>query len=417
MEIISVIGLGYIGLPTAVMLANNGWQVVGVDIDEEVITKLNRGEIHIGEPDLHLLAKKLLKEKRITVSKVLEPADVFIIAVPTPKTAGNTCDLSYVELAVQEILPHLNKGNLIIIESTIPPLTCDNIIKPILEEQGFAVGMDIFLAHCPERVLPGRIMHEIIENSRIVGGCTRMCTIKAAEIYQTFVKGDIILTDAKTAEMTKLMENTFRDVNIALSNEMVKICNSLGIDALKVLDMANKHPRVNLHMPGPGVGGHCLAIDPYFIVEKAPHTANLISSARKINSDMPAYIINKVLDLIGFSPGLKIAVLGVSYKGNVADVRESPALDIIAGLKKKGYEIAVYDPLLEMEEMLPSAYEAVKGADLLLILSDHDEFRYLDGAMISRLMHNPMVFDTRNIWNVTEGEHIQYYNLGNVYDH
>ncbi len=417
MEKICVIGLGYIGFPTAVMLANNSWQVIGVDIDEDVVNKLNRGEIHIGEPDLHMMAKSLLEKKRITLSQVSEPADVFIIAVPTPKTTDNTCDLSYVDSALQDILPHIRNGNLIIIESTVPPLTCDTIIKPILEDRGFKVGRDIFLAHCPERVLPGRILQEIIENNRVVGGCTEMCTQKANLVYSSFVHGEIIPTDAKTAEMTKLMENAFRDVNIALSNEMVKICNSLGINALEVLNMANKHPRVNLHMPGPGVGGHCLAIDPYFIVEKAPDAANLIRWARKINSDMPVYICDKVIELIGSSPGLKIAVLGVSYKGNVADVRESPALEIISALKMKGFKIALYDPLVDMEGILLSAYDAVKGADLLLILSDHDEFRYLDGGLICRLMRNPIVFDTRNILDATEREQLNYYNLGNVYDH
>ncbi len=416
MEKICVIGLGYIGLPTAVMLADNGWQVIGADIDEDVVNKLKRGEIHIGEPDLHLLAKKLLEEKKITLSLVPEPADVFIIAVPTPKTDANTCDLSCVESAVKDMLPHINQGNLIIVESTVPPWTCENVIKPMLEDRGFTVGTDIFLAHCPERVLPGRIMQEIIENDRIIGGCTPACTARSAGIYRTFVKGEIIITDARTAEMAKLMENTFRDVNIALSNEMVKICNSLGINALEVLEIANKHPRVNLHMPGPGVGGHCLAVDPYFIVEKTPCIAHLISSARKINSDMPAYITNKVIKLIGFSPGLKIAVLGVSYKGNVADVRESPALEVIAGLRKIGYEVASYDPLVEMDEVQKSIYDTVQGADLLLILSDHDEFRYLDSEMISELMRSPIIFDTRNIWDAGESKNIKLYNLGNIYD-
>ncbi len=416
MEKICVIGLGYIGLPTAVMLADNGWQVMGVDIAEDVVNKLNRGEIHVGEPDLHLLAQKLLEEKKIIVRVVPEPADVFIIAVPTPKTTINTCDMNCVELAVKDILPCLKQGNLIIVESTVPPWTCENIIKPFLEDRGFKVGTDIFLAHCPERVLPGRIMQEIIENDRIIGGCTPVCAAKAAEIYQTFIKGEIIITDAETAEMAKLTENTFRDVNIALANEMVKICNRLGINALKVLDIANNHPRVNLHMPGPGVGGHCLAIDPYFIVEKAPFTANLISTAREINSDMPAYIITKVRDLIGFSPGLKIAVLGVSYKGNVSDVRESPALEIIAGLKKIGYEVAVYDPLVEMDEVERSIHNTIQGTDLLLILSDHDEFKYLDGEMIGKLMRSPIVFDTRNIWDAGLNQHIKLYNLGNIYD-
>jgi len=416
MKKICVIGLGYIGLPTAVILASNGWQVHGVDINEELINQLKLGVVYIEEMNLENLAYKVLTDDSFIPGTEVEPADIYIIAVPTPKTGANICDLTYVEEAVKNIMPFLKVGDIIIVESTIPPLTCDEFIKPELEKRGFIVGENIYLAHCPERVLPGKIMYEIIENNRIIGGCTQRCAEKAAEVYSSFVKGEIMLTDAKTAEMTKLMENTFRDVNIALSNEMVKICRALGVNALEVLKIANKHPRVNLHFPGPGVGGHCLAVDPYFIVEKSPELARIISDAREVNCSMPAYIVDRVKDLVGMGEGIKISVLGVSYKGNVADVRESPALDIIASLKKSGYKVSIYDPLVDMEEVEKDISKVIQGADMILILTDHDEFRTFNYEKLIINMKTPIIFDTKSILEVEKylDTKVCLYNLGNV---
>jgi UDP-N-acetyl-D-mannosaminuronic acid dehydrogenase len=416
MKKICVMGLGYIGLPTAVVLALNGQQVTGVDNDLKLLQTLNRGKVHIEEPDLASLFTEVIKEGRLNFSYTPVTADVFIIAVPTPNNDDKSSDLSFVLDAFKSILPYLLAENLVIIESTIPPQTCDRLIKPILENEGFIVGKDIYLAHCPERVLPGQIMKELVENNRIIGGCTPECSRSAAEIYRTFVKGEIVETDAATAEMTKLMENTFRDVNIALVNEIVKICDHLGISALKAIELANKHPRVSLHEPGPGVGGHCLAIDPYFIIEKAPHLARIISEARNTNRSMPAYIVDRVKDLLSGVKLARIAVLGLSYKGNVDDIRESPALEIISLLKKEKFSVSVYDPYVQIEGNEQDINSAVKGADLILVLADHNEFRHLDYEILAKKMRTPMVFDTRNVINAEDYacSEICIYKLGNV---
>ena len=416
MKKVCVLGLGYIGLPTAVILALNGQQVIGVDNDFKLLEKLNKGEVNNEEPDLAYFFKQVIKEGRLSFSHSPAAADVFIIAVPTPNKDDKSSDLSFVFDALNSILPYLAPENLVIIESTIPPQTCDRLIKPIIEKVRFIVGENIYLAHCPERVLPGQIMEELIKNNRIIGGCTPKCSKAAAEIYQTFVKGEIMETDAATAEMTKLMENTFRDVNIALVNELVKICDYLEINALKAIELANKHPRVSFHKPGPGVGGHCLAIDPYFIIEKAPHLARIISDARNINRSMPAYIVDRVKILLGSKKSARIAVLGVSYKGNIDDIRESPALEIISLLKKENFYISIYDPYVQIKGNEKDINLAVQGADLILILTDHNEFLHLDYKLLAKKMRTPMVFDTRNIINAEDYacSEIRIYKLGNV---
>lgn len=416
MKKICIMGLGYIGLPTAVILALNGQEVTGMDNDLQLLQKLSEGKVHIKEPDLACIFNQVIKEERLSFSHTPMEADVFIIAVPTPNKDDKSSDLSFVLDALKSILPYLVPKNLLIIESTIPPQTCEKLIKPIIEKEGFIVGKNIYLAHCPERVLPGRIMKELVENNRIIGGCTPECSQAAAEIYRTFVKGEIVETDAATAEMTKLLENTFRDVNIALVNEMVKICDHLGINALKAIELANKHPRVSLHEPGPGVGGHCLAIDPYFIIEKAPHLAKIIREARETNRSMPTYIVDKVKDLLGGAKLARIAVLGVSYKGNVDDIRESPALEIIGLLKKEKFSVSVYDPYVQIEGNEKDINLAVQGTDLILVLADHNEFRHLDYEILAKKMRTPMVFDTRNIINAEDYacSEICIYKLGNV---
>ena len=409
---ICIMGQGYIGLPTAALFTRNHCEVVGVDINEEMVNNLNKGIIHIEEPGISEIIKNAVEKKVYSASLTPQKADAFIITVPTPYIVENySCDLSYVVTACQNILPYLEKGNTVIIESTIAPMSTDDIIKPIFEEAGYTIGKDLFLAHCPERVLPGQILHELVNNNRIIGGVTPECAKKASEVYGQFVEGELMLTEAKTAELSKCMENTFRDVNIALANELAKICAEIGVNALDVIEMANKHPRVNLHSPGPGVGGHCLAIDPYFIYAKAPETAKIIKLARDTNNSMPEFVFENVEKIINKG---KVAVLGVSYKGNTGDDRESPAYEIIAKLKNANYEIAVHDPHIANESFV-SLDEATKNADLILILCDHNEFKELDYELIKKNMANPKVFDTKNIIKEVPQE-IKLYNYGNLYE-
>ena len=394
-----VIGLGYIGLPTSAMFAKYGADVVGVDVSSEVIDKLNRGEIHIEEYGLANAITKVVKNGKFKASLRPEKADAFIIAVPTPNKDDEhrSCDLTYVLSAIKSILPFVKKGNVVIVESTIPPRTMDDHVRPLIENAGFTIGKDIFLSHCPERVLPGKILHELIHNNRIIGGVTPACAEASAEIYRLFVEGEIVLTTARTAEMSKLMENTFRDVNIALVNELTKICNDLDVNVIDVIQMANKHPRVNLHRPGPGVGGHCLAVDPHFIYSKSPDLAKIIKLSRETNDSMPKYVVDNVKKLLNNVENPKIAAFGVTYKGNVDDMRESPALDVIHLLIEDGFEVSLHDPYIVSDEyQFVSAEESVVDADLIIVLSDHDEFKRLDYNLLAEKMRQPMVFDTRN---------------------
>lgn len=403
-------GQGYIGLPTAALFTRNHCEVVGVDINEKIVENLNKGIIHIEEPGISDIIKNAVNNKVYKASLTPEKADAFIITVPTPYIVENySCDLSYVITACETIIPFLEKGNTVIIESTIAPMSTDETIKPIFEKAGFTIGEDLYLAHCPERVLPGKIIEELIHNDRIIGGVTEECAVKASEVYGQFVEGDLMLTEAKTAELSKCMENTFRDVNIALANELAKICAEIGVNALDVIEMANKHPRVNLHSPGPGVGGHCLAIDPYFIYAKAPETAKIIKLARDTNNSMPDFVCENVKKIIKEG---KIAVFGVSYKGNTGDDRESPAYEIIAKLSAN-YEIAIHDPHIENPNFV-SFNEAVENANLILVLCDHDEFKELDYDFIAKNMKKAVIFDTKNIIKEVP-EEIKLINYGNLY--
>lgn len=408
---ICIMGQGYIGLPTAALFTRNHCEVVGVDVNEKIVDNLNKGIIHIEEPGISDIIQNAVKLGVYTASLTPQKADAFIITVPTPYIIENySCDLSYVVSACESIIPFLEKGNTVIIESTIAPMSTDETIKPIFENAGFTIGEDLYLAHCPERVLPGKIIEELIHNDRIIGGVTTECAVKASEVYGQFVEGELMLTEAKTAELSKCMENTFRDVNIALANELAKICAEIGVNALDVIKMANKHPRVNLHSPGPGVGGHCLAIDPYFIYAKAPETAKIIKLARDTNNSMPGFVCEYVEKMI---PEGKIALLGVSYKGNTGDDRESPAYEIISRLSEN-YEIAIHDPHIDNPSFVGFA-EAVDDADLILILCDHDEFKYLDYDLILKKMSNPIIFDTKNIIREVPSE-IKLFNYGNLYE-
>lgn len=411
-----VIGLGYIGLPTAAVFAENGWEVTGVDINSLVVDELNNGKVYIKENGLDELVEKAVGEKKLTAKMSPIEADVFIIAVPTPHNDDLTANLRHVETAVKSLLPVLKKGNTIIVESTVPPRTTRDVVAPILDEAGFKSGEDVYLAYCPERVLPGRILIELYENNRIVGGINQLSAEKAAQVYRTFVKGKVIETTAESAELSKLMENTYRDVNIALANELTKISEGLNIDALEVISLANEHPRVNIHQPGPGVGGHCLAVDPYFIIEKDPVHAQLISSARSINDSMPEFVISQLKKAI--DPTSKIAVFGLAYKGNIDDVRESPAIKIVNQLLDENYHVQVYDPYVRQEQVsfkLSPFKDTLQDADMMLVLTDHNEFKKLDWEEVNNLMKEPNVLDTKNCIK-NYNEHVNYYNFGNLHE-
>lgn len=413
---ICVIGLGYIGLPTAAMFASHNCDVVGVDVIPSVVNTLNEGKIHIEEPGLADVIKENVANGNFKASLTPEKSDAFIISVPTPNLHDEflSCDLTYVLQAAESIIPYLEKGNTVIVESTISPKSTDDFIKPIFEKAGFIIGKDLYLAHCPERVLPGQILYELKHNNRIVGGITKECTEHAAAVYNIFVEGEIIKTEAKTAELSKCMENTFRDVNIALANELAKICYRLDINCLDVIKMANKHPRVNIHQPGPGVGGHCLAIDPYFIYAKAPEEAKIIKLSRDTNCSMPQWVAEKTQMLLKGIENPKIAAFGVTYKGNVDDMRESPAVKIIQLLKEKGLNVEIYDPHVNNDELVDFE-TAIKGADIILILTDHNEYKNMDFKVIENLMRRPVIFDTRNIVTEDENRNVKVINYGNIY--
>lgn len=412
---LTTIGLGYIGLPTSIMFAKHGVDVLGVDIKQEAVDSLNSGKIHIEEPGLQEALEEVIGKGTFKAATEPEEADAYIIAVPTPNKDDEfkSCDISIVMSGVKSIVPLLKKGDTVIVESTIAPRTMDDHVAPYLEEQGFKIGEDIFLVHCPERVLPGQIMHELIYNNRIVGGMTPACVEAGKKVYGTFVQGEMIETNAKTAEMSKLMENTYRDVNIALANELAKICNELDINVHDVIEMANKHPRVNLHTPGPGVGGHCLAVDPYFIIAEAPEKAPLIRLARDINVSMPQYVVDYTKEILDKLEGDKVTVFGLTYKGDVDDIRESPAFDIYELLRKDGsMNVVAYDPHVKLDWVEKDVKKAVADSSLVLVLSDHSEFKEMDDSVFST-MKDKNIFDTKNVMK-NDFKEVQYYNYGNI---
>lgn len=396
MNKICVLGLGYIGLPTAAVLATQGYSVVGVDVKHSVVDTVNNGKIHIEEPGLQTLVQAAYKSGNLRAQSSPEATDVFIIAVPTP-LRDKKADLTAVESATKSIVPYLELGNLVILESTVPPKTTEELVAPILQQSGLKAGKDFYLAHCPERVLPGNTLKEIIENDRVIGGVTPGSAQKAKELYTSFVSGRIFLTDATTAELVKVMENTYRDVNIALANELSRICIELGLDVWSVIELANKHPRVNLLCPGPGVGGHCLSVDPWFVVEKVPKTANLIRLAREINDSQPQWVVRIIKEMVTDIEHPTIVLLGVAYKNDVDDTRESPAFGVLRPLHEVGYEVRIVDPHVEgFPWPLISLDEAFSRADLAVVLTAHQEFRSLVPDRLGSLMRHRQVLDTRN---------------------
>ena len=398
---ITVIGLGYIGLPTAAMFAKSGMDVIGYDINPKVIEALNQGKIIIEEPGLGPLVREVVSAGKLKADTKINESDAFIISVPTPINEDKTANMEYVKVAAESIVKYLKKDNTVILESTSPPGTIDEILLPILSKSGLNIGEDVFVAYSPERVLPGKIIQELEENDRVIGGINEKSAEKVKEIYSVFVKGHIYTTDAKTAEMCKLMENTYRDVNIALANELAITCEELGINAWEVIELSNKHPRVNIHQPGPGVGGHCLAVDPWFIVEKQKD-GEIIKKSREINDNMPIHVFNTLKSILK-DENSKIGILGITYKPNIDDTRESPILklaDII--LKNSSYKLALHDPYVEKDNtkfkdyMVDSVEEAAENADILILGVNHSKYENLDFEKIAKLMKLKHIYDTRN---------------------
>ena len=395
---ICILGLGYIGLPTACLFANANHEVIGVDINQETIKKLSYGDLPFEERGLEELIEKALSNMRFKTE--VEEADIFIIAVPTPLDKEmKMADLKYVRLAAEMTYPHLRKDNFVILESTVPPGTSEKLLIPILEKSGLKVSKDFYLAHCPERAIPGNTIYEMMHNDRIIGGIDKKSATLAKSLYSCFVKGNFYLTNTITAEFVKLMENTFRDINIALANEFAQIAEESGVNVWEAIELANKHPRVNVLKPGPGVGGHCIAIDPWFFTENSTR-CRIVSLAREINDGMPNHVLQIVKGMLKGVKDPVITVLGVAYKGGVDDTRETPALKFIKLAENEGYKVKVHDPhVKEFEYEILSLEEAVRGSDCIVLITDHSEFKEIDPAKIFELMRNRNVVDTRNILN------------------
>lgn len=416
MKNICVVGLGYIGLPTASLLATKGFQVHGVDVNPKAVDTINEGKIHITEPDLDILVRAAVQSGNFKASLEPAAADVFILAVPTPFKDDHAPDLSYVESATKAIAPHVAEGNLIILESTSPVGTTEKIaewlriLRPDLCIPAWKTSCNstgtgqLFIAHCPERVLPGQIIRELVDNDRIIGGIDEASVLKAERFYEKFVNGKILKTSSRTAEMAKLTENAYRDVNIAFANELSIICDTLGIDVWELIELANHHPRVNILQPGPGVGGHCIAVDPWFIVNSVPEQARLIRVAREVNDSKPRYVIDKVKAKADRFKQASIACLGLAFKADIDDLRESPAVDIVAALAAEQVgEILAVEPHIQTlpkklaalgNVTLTDLDSALQKADIILLLVNHRAFKGIDRG----LLKEKVVIDTRGEW-------------------
>ena len=407
---VSVIGLGYIGLPTAAVIASRGIEVIGIDVSEKAVEIINQGKVHIVEPDLDMVVQAAVTMGKLRASLTPEPADAFMIAVPTPFKDEHKPDLSFIQKAAEAIAPVLEKGNLVILESTSPVGTTEKLSKWLQELRPdlYFPGQtrqepNVYVAHCPERVLPGRVLEELVSNDRIIGGMSDKCAEKAIELYKVFVRGDCISTNARTAEMAKLTENSFRDVNIAFANELSIICDELKINVWELIALSNRHPRVNILSPGPGVGGHCIAVDPWFIVDSAPESARIIRTAREINDSKPQYVVNKVKAAADEFKRPVIACLGLAFKPDIDDLRESPALDITHNLASMniGEILAVEPNIHQLPEKLAkkgvelvSLTAALERANVLLVLVDHKPFK----ALSINDVNTKVVVDTRGLF-------------------
>ncbi|MDX4059308.1 UDP-N-acetyl-D-mannosamine dehydrogenase [Aliarcobacter skirrowii] len=380
---ICVIGLGYIGLPTAALLANRGYDVHGVDVVKSTVDTINQGKIHIVEPELDTFVKSAVNSGKLKASLIPTQADVFIIAVPTPFHSGYVPNVDYVVSATKSIAPHIQERNIVILESTSPVGTTELVEKTLKEEN--IDTSKLYIAHCPERVLPGKIMKELVENDRIVGGLTPEATSKTVEFYNTFVSGEVLSTDARTAEMTKLTENSFRDTNIAFANELSMLCDKFDINVWELISLANRHPRVNILQPGAGVGGHCIAVDPWFIVHAGGETAKMIRTGREVNTYKTEWVIEKIKNAaLTFETQngrkAKVACMGLAFKPDIDDLRESPALYIARRLKSDGLEILAVEPNIEShkEFEIVDYKDAMEQADIVTFLVAHKEFKNLD---------------------------------------
>jgi UDP-N-acetyl-D-mannosaminuronic acid dehydrogenase len=407
---ICVLGMGYIGLPTACSFATHGIHVIGVDVNEEVLATLRRGEIHIHEPGLRGLVEEAIACGRLTFRQTPEQSDAFIIAVPTPfhedqhgSFKGQTyklADMEAVKSATESIVPVLRQGNLVILESTSPPRTTVDLVAPILEKSGLKAGVDFHLVYSPERVLPGQILRELIENARVIGGTTPEGAEAGRELYSLFVKGQIRTTDATTAEMVKLMENTYRDINIAIANEFSRLADRFGVDIWEAIELASLHPRVKILRPGPGVGGHCISVDPWFLVESAPELAPLIHTARKVNDSQPLFALELVKRAAGSLKGKRIAALGLAFKEDVDDLRESPAVNLANLIAEEGAIVTAFEPNkpeahYDRFTTVPSLAASLKEAELIVILVAHREFKELTPESLSSLTACRLLVDMR----------------------
>ncbi len=409
---VAVVGLGYIGLPTAVSLATGGLEVIGVDVNSDIVERVNRGETPFAEPDLSVAVSGAVAMGRLRAQREIASADAYVIAVPTPFTGDHQADLSYIIAAAEAIADVLRGGEVIVLESTAPPGTTRRVSELIAARRPDLhlphvpdIPPDVHIAHCPERVLPGRIMIEIATNDRVIGGLTPACAARAVELYRTFCHGELIVTDAASAEMAKLAENAYRDVNIAFANELSLICQRLGLDVWEIRQMANHHPRVEILRPGPGVGGHCIAVDPWFIVESAPDLARLTRTARAVNDHMPAHTAEQIVATSRRFRDPRIAVLGLSFKADVGDLRESPAVDITARIAAALPDVKI----LVVEPHAPSlpgqldscanlvmtdAEHAIHESDVIALLVDHSCFRAIKKTQLA----GKVVYDTRGMW-------------------
>lgn len=405
-----VIGLGYIGLPTAAFIASKGIEVTGMDTNQSYVDRINAGEVPFFEPDFEETLTRVVRDGSLKASSEVPHADAYIVAVPTPFNDNHELDPTYIESAAESITPHLMGGELIVLESTSPPGTTKKMAEHLIEMRPDLTLEDgkpnsVYFAHCPERVLPGRIMVEMEANDRVIGGLTPRGTELARALYTTFCTGELLLTDATTAEMAKLTENSFRDVNIAFANELSVICDKLGIDVWELIVLANHHPRVNILQPGPGVGGHCIAVDPWFIVAAAPEESKLIQAARNVNDSKPEHVIDKVLAKAARIKNPTIAALGIAFKPDIDDLRESPSLEIVRELATilEGGDIRVVEP--HIKELPPKLKDfdslqlqdletAIADADIVLVLVDHKPFKQFDRAKLG----DKVIIDTRGLW-------------------
>lgn len=424
--IVSIIGLGHIGLPTAAILSSRAFTVhgssepivvVGIDVNQHTVDTINQGKIHFVEPDLDMLVKAAVQTGNLRATVQFEKADVFMVAVPTPFKENHEPDLSFIEYAAKSIAPVLEKDNLVVLESTSPVGTTEKVMewmraeRPDLSFPEFGVdntAIDVAVAHCPERVLQGNVVHELIENDRIIGGISTRCKEKARDFYKLFVKGDCLITDCRTAELCKLVENSFRDVNIAFANELSLICDKLDINVWELIKLANHHPRVNILQPGPGVGGHCIAVDPWFIVNSVPSESKLIQTARLVNDDMPQFVLNKinkaVVTMGKEKSELSVSCLGLTFKPDIDDSRESPAMEIARQVGLMGFQKQyLVEPNIQE---IPNEFDqknvelveletALVVSDVVVLLVDHTPFKEMDLSLLS----GKQVVDTRGIWS------------------